>query len=68
MYYFLVLILTTFAYTTMEQNSSVNYTSEIKLYDSNENIIAYYYELNPTGYVIVNADNKWNDWVFWIQQ
>lgn len=52
----------------MEQNSSVNYTSEIKLYDSNENIIAYYYELNPTGYVIVNADNKWNDWVFWIQQ
>lgn len=24
----------------MEQNSSVNYTSEIKLYDSNENIIA----------------------------
>ena len=42
----------------MEQNSSVNYTSEIKLYDSNENIIAYYYELNPTGYVIVNADNN----------
>lgn len=50
--------ITTFAYTTMEQNSSVNYTSEIKLYDSNENIIAYYYELNPTGYVIVNADNN----------
>lgn len=28
------------------------------MYDSNENIIAYYYELNPTGYVIVNADNN----------
>lgn len=36
----------------MEQNSSVNYTSEIKLYDSNENIIAYYYELNPTDMLL----------------
>ncbi len=50
--------ITAFANKTIEQNTSVDYSSEIKLYDSNENVIAYYYELNPTGYVIVNADNN----------
>lgn len=49
---------TAFANTIVGTTPSVDYSSEIKLYDSNENVIAYYYELNPAGYVIVNADNN----------
>lgn len=36
----------------------IDYLSIINLYDSSEEIVAYFYQLNPTGYIIVKADDN----------
>lgn len=42
----------------LAENNIVDSSSKIDLYDKSENIIAHFYELNPTGYVIVKADTE----------